>query len=97
MQSNYLIANRQSGLMAWVLQAVAEKGDKLPVTAHKGCFRLAPGSHSLGRKGTSIVLQGDESISRTHAHLIVPDGDSDSVQITGVIYKWQRRPQCIAT
>ena len=31
------------------------------------------------------MLQGDDSISRTHAQATVPDGDSNSIQITGDI------------
>ena len=69
--------------MAWVLQAVESKGDELPGAARQACFRLAPGSHTLGRKGTAVVLQGDDSISRTHAQATVPDVDSNSVKITG--------------
>lgn len=78
--------------MAWVLQAIANEGDKLPSAARQTYFRLAPGTHTLGRKTTAIVLQGDDSISRTHAQATVPDGDSNSVQITGDIrpYCWPR-------
>ena len=90
-----LIVNRQPGCMAWVLQAAANEGDKLPGAARQACFRLAPGTHTLGRKGTAIVLLGDDSISRTHAQATVPDGDSNSIHITGDIRHVASLDRCI--
>ncbi|KAK9846295.1 hypothetical protein WJX81_001090 [Elliptochloris bilobata] len=68
--------------MAWVLQAISDGNDTRPEAALKACFRFPAGSFSLGRKGTDVVLLGDDSISRSHAQLTVPEGNSGKVQLT---------------
>jgi hypothetical protein len=67
----------------WLLKVVVRKSDG---TDHPGLlFYLRPGNYTLGRKGTDVVLAGDDSISRSHAQLTVPSEDGAALHLTGAL------------
>jgi len=79
----------------WLLKVTVRKSDGTDHPAYS--LYLQPGTYTLGRKGTDVVLYGDDSISRSHAQLTVPSEDGAALHLAGAPEKWSLTCACMCS